>query len=89
MWVDVYVVTAIIVAVAVWLLSPHLQSYDPPGDVTRGIWSAVAGALWPLVLVGTAQIYAVRYIARRLRPTVSDELDLAPAVALHEAGLRS
>lgn len=89
MWVDVYVVTAVIVAVAVWLLSPHLQSSDPPDDVARGIWSAVAGALWPLTLVGAAQVYAVRYFAQRFHPILSDDLDLAPTVGLPEASLRS
>jgi hypothetical protein len=88
MWVDVYVVTAVIVAVAVWLLSPHVQSTDPPGDITRGVWSAVAGALWPLTLVGVGQIYIVRLIARRIRPTLTEDLELAPPVALPEASLR-
>lgn len=89
MWIDVYVVAAVLVAVATWLVSPHFQSFDPPGDIARGFWSAAAGALWPVVLVGAAQVYAVRYIARRLRPAYSEALDLAPLAALHEVGLRS
>jgi hypothetical protein len=89
MWIDLYVVAALLVAVAAWLVSPHFQSVDPPGDIARGFWSAAAGALWPLVLVGAAQVYAVRYVARRLRPTYSEKLDLDPLAALHSVGLRS
>jgi hypothetical protein len=89
MWIDLYVVAALLVAVATWLVSPYFQSIDPPGDIARGFWSAAAGALWPLVLVGVAQVYAVRYVARRLSPTYSADLHLAPPAALHGVGLRS
>ena len=88
MWIDLYLVAALIVGVTAWLVTPHFQSYDPPGDIARGFWSAVAGALWPLVLVGIAEVYAVCYIARRLRPAYAAELDLAPSAALQEVGLR-
>ncbi|SBS74408.1 conserved hypothetical protein [uncultured Mycobacterium sp.] len=88
MWIDLYLVGALVVGVAAWLVTPHFQSDDPPGDVARGFWSAAAGALWPLVLIGIAQVYAVRYIARQLRPTCAEELDLAPPAALHDVGMR-
>ncbi|BBY58187.1 hypothetical protein [Mycolicibacterium sarraceniae] len=88
MWIDLYVLAALSVAVAVWLISPRFQSYDPPGDIARGFWSAVAGALWPLLLVGAAQVYAVHYIVRRFRPAYSAKLDLAPRAALQDVSLR-
>ncbi len=44
---DVYLVSAVIAAVVAWLVSPRFQSYDPPSDIARGFWSAVAGALCP------------------------------------------
>ncbi|WP_319429290.1 hypothetical protein [Mycobacterium sp. RTGN5] len=88
MWMDMYVVAALLVAVAVWLVSPHFQSYDPPGDIARGFLSAAAGALWPFVVIGAAQIFAVRYVARRLRPTHSADMHLAPRAALHDVSLR-
>jgi hypothetical protein len=88
MWIDLYLVAALIVGVTAWLVTPHFQSYDPPGDVARGFWSAAAGALWPLVLVGTAQVFAVRYIARRLSPTHSADLNLTPSAALRGVSLR-
>ncbi|BBX05453.1 hypothetical protein [Mycolicibacterium aichiense] len=94
MWFDLYLVSAVVAAVGAWLISPRFQSYDPPGDVVRGICSAVAGALWPVIVVGAAQILAVRYIVRRLRsPRVDavdvDAADFAPLVALPNATLGS
>jgi hypothetical protein len=70
MWMDLYLVSAVVVAVAAWLVSPHFQSYDPPGDISRAFWSVAAGALWPLILVGAAQVLTVRYVARRASPRV-------------------
>ena len=86
---DVYLVSAVIAAAVAWLVSPRFQSYDPPSDIARGVWSAVAGALWPLIVVGAVQIIAVRYIARHLRPAPVEAVDLAPLVALPDAGVRS
>jgi hypothetical protein len=88
MWMDLYLVVALLVAVATWLISPHFASSDAPGDVARGFFSAAAGALWPVVLVGTAQVLAVRYIARRLSPTYSADLNLPPSTALRGVSLR-
>jgi hypothetical protein len=88
MWMDLYVVIALLFAVAIWLISPHFQSSDAPGDLARGFFSAAAGALWPLVLVGTAQVLAVRYVARRLSPTYSADLNLTPSAALRGVSLR-
>jgi hypothetical protein len=89
MWFELYVVAAVVVAVAAWLVSPQFQSYDPPGDFTRAFWSAVAGALWPLVVVGAVQILAVRYFARRLRPAYFEPPEAAPPIELCDVGLHS
>jgi hypothetical protein len=89
MWIDLYILAAVVVAVTAWLVAPRFQSYDAPGDLARGFWSAAAGALWPLILVGAAQVYAVRYVARRLGPDAPQDLDLAQLAAHHEVGLRS
>jgi len=89
MWIDLYVLTALLAAVAVWLVTPHFQSDDPPGDIARGFWSAAAGALWPLVLVGALQIYAVRLIVRRLRPAVPEQPAPVRRLALPDASLRA
>ncbi|KAA0106152.1 hypothetical protein [Mycolicibacterium sp. P1-5] len=86
---DLYLMSAVVAAAAVWLVSPRLQSYDPPGDVARGFWSVVAGALWPVILVGAAQLIAVRFIARRFRAAHVEAVDLGPLVALSDASFRS
>jgi hypothetical protein len=89
MWIDLYVVAALLVAVAAWMVSSRFPSFDPPGDIARGFWSAAAGALWPLILVGAVQIFAVRCVVKRLRPTYSEELDLAPLGELQGVGSHS
>ncbi|GAY14033.1 hypothetical protein [Mycobacterium sp. shizuoka-1] len=89
MWIDLYLVAAVVIAVSAWLVSPRFQSIDPPGDVARMFWSAVAGALWPLVLIGVAQVYAIGHLLRKLRPARSVELDLAAEPALLDVSLRA
>jgi hypothetical protein len=88
MWLGLYLVAAIVVAVTAWLVSYHVQSDDPPGDISRAFWSAVAGALWPATLVGAAQLLALRYFVRRLRGANAEDLGPAPVVAMHEVSLR-
>ena len=87
MWFDLYLLSAIIAAVAAWLVSPHFQSYDPPGDVVRGFCAVVAGALWPVILVGVAQVFVVRSIARRVRSARVETVELPPLVVAPEASL--
>lgn len=89
MWIDLYLVAAVVIAVSAWLVSPRFQSIDPPGDVTRMLWSAVAGTVWPLVLIGVAQLYAVRYLMRLLRPAPAAEVDLSPELPLLDVSLRA
>ncbi|WP_431234164.1 hypothetical protein ACQ856_05950 [Mycolicibacterium psychrotolerans] len=89
MWFDLYLLSAIVAAVGAWLISPHFQSYDPPGDVARGLCSAVAGLLWPVIVVGAVQIIAVRYFARRIRAAHVKDLTAAPLVARQEVSLTS
>ena len=89
MWIDLYVAIALIGAVAAWLISQRFQSYDPPNDIVRGVSALVAGALWPVMIVGGAQILAVRLVAQRLRPAHSHQLDIRQFVAAQDLSLRS
>jgi hypothetical protein len=89
MWFELYLAMAVLVSVAAWLFSPPFQSFDPPGDNVRALWSVAAGALWPLVLIGAAQIFAVHYVVRRLRPAHCEDWDPAPAVAMADISVRS
>ncbi len=89
MWLDLYLVLAVIAAVAVWLVSPQFASYDAPGDASRAVWSAVAGALWPVVVVGAVQIVIIRHVARRLHAARVPAMEPAPVVTVPHADLRS
>lgn len=89
MWFELYVVAAAVVGVAAWLVSPQFHSDDPPDDLTRAGFSVVAGALWPLIVVGIAQLFAVRYVARRLRPALFEPLEPPPSIELCDVSLRS
>ncbi|TGD89754.1 hypothetical protein BayCH28_03930 [Mycolicibacterium sp. CH28] len=89
MWMDLYVTIALVVAVVAWLVSRRFQSYDPPSDLVRGFFAGLAGALWPLVIVGAAQVLAVRFVARRLSPDNTHRLDLNEFAARQDLSLRS
>ena len=67
MWITVYLITAVVVAFLTWDMSHHLQSLERPTDAARGTWSIVAGAIWPVILLGIAQMLAIHLITRHLR----------------------
>lgn len=69
MWIALYLVPAIAVAIASWYVSKRFASFDPPSAAVRVLAAVAAGALWPLVLIGVAQLQLVRVIARRIRAT--------------------
>ncbi len=66
MWIALYLVPAIAVAVAAWYVSKRFASFDPPNEVVRAVAVVAAGTLWPIVLLGLAQLQLVRYVARRI-----------------------
>ena len=67
MWITVYLITAVVVAVLKWHLSHHVQSLEGPTDAARGFWAIVAGAGWPVILLGVAEMLVIHLITRRLR----------------------
>lgn len=67
MWITVYLITAVVVAFLTWHMSHYLQSVDSPTDTARAVWAIVAGAIWPVILVGLAQMLAIHLVTRRLR----------------------
>ncbi|WP_328362275.1 hypothetical protein OG976_11950 [Mycobacterium sp. NBC_00419] len=69
MWIALYLVAAILVAAIAWHVSYHFQSLDAPSDAVRAAAALVAGALWPVIVVGVVQLQALRYLVRRLRAT--------------------
>jgi hypothetical protein len=66
-WITVYLTTAVVVAFLTWHMSHHLQSFERPTDTARGVWSIVAGAIWPVILLGLVQVLAIHLVTRRLR----------------------
>ena len=56
MWITAYLITAVVVAFLTWHMSHHIQSFERPTDTARGYWSIVAGAIWPVILLGLVQV---------------------------------
>ena len=67
MWITAYLTTAVVIAFLTWHMSHYLQSIDTPTDAARSCWAIVAGAIWPVILLGIAQMLAIHLIARHLR----------------------
>ena len=67
MWIALYLAVAIVVAAVTWHVSHRFQALDAPSEAVRAAAALVAGALWPLVVVGVIQLQVLRYIARKLR----------------------
>ena len=67
MWIALYLVVAIVVAAVTWHVSHRFQSLDAPSEAVRAAAALVAGALWPVVVLGVVQLQALRYVARKLR----------------------
>ncbi|MCI4674293.1 hypothetical protein [Candidatus Mycolicibacterium alkanivorans] len=78
MWITLYLITAVVVAFLTWHMSHHLQSFDGPTDEARAFWSIVAGAIWPIVLVGVAQMLVVHLITARLRRAPAAPVEPVP-----------
>jgi hypothetical protein len=89
MWITLYVAPAVVLAAAAWLMSQRVQSCEPVSDVARGFWAIVAGALWPVVLLGVAQLLAVRFVARRMARARADHLVFLPSVLVQDVVVRS
>lgn len=81
MWITAYLITAVAVAFLTWHMSYHLQSFDGPSDEARVFWAIVAGAIWPVILLGLAQMLAIRVITRRLRPAPATHALPVPVLA--------
>lgn len=61
-----YLVGAGITAVVTFALARHWRDIAGPGAHTR-LLSAIAGALWPLVVVGALQLGAIALVVAMIR----------------------
>ena len=67
MWIALYLAVGIVAAGITWHVSHRFQSLDAPSEAVRAAAALLAGALWPIVVVGVVQLQALRYVARKLR----------------------
>lgn len=67
-WGIAYVAVALLFAVASLVVADHLSSDEPPSLLTRGWVASVSGALWPVMLIGIAQLWLIRTLFTRTRP---------------------
>ncbi len=70
-----YAVVSVIVAVAAFLVSEWIREPGVPAPDRPGAVAAVAGILWPVLLIGAAQWALVAAAHRRLRRQVSSVPD--------------
>jgi hypothetical protein len=66
-WIAAYLTTAVVVAFLTWHMSHHFQSFERPTDAARALWAVMAGAVWPVILLGAAQMLVIHLITLRLR----------------------
>lgn len=68
-WISSYAVVAVVSAVAVFLLTEWFRTPGVPAPEHTAWYAAIAGLLWPVVLVGIAQWGLIAAVASRLRRT--------------------
>lgn len=67
-WGTAYVAVALLFAVASLVVADHLCTGEPPSVLTRGWVASVSGALWPVMLLGLAQLWLIRTVATIAHP---------------------
>jgi hypothetical protein len=70
-WISLYAGVTVVAAIAVFLLAERLQAPgDPgPGNLVRYTLVAVAALLWPLMVLGLAQVGLIAMVRSRPRPS--------------------
>ena len=86
MWITAYLITAVVAAFLTWHMSHHIQSFERPTDTARGTWSIVAGAIWPVIVLGLMQMLAIHLITRHMRYAPAAQALPAPVLASDLAG---
>ncbi len=66
-WYGVYLVVAALVAMAVFVAADWFRGEDVAAPDFPGVISALAGMLWPVLLVGASEITLVWWVFRRAR----------------------
>lgn len=66
-WYGVYLTVAALVAVAVFVAAGWFHEEDVAAPDFPGVISALAGMLWPVLLVGLSEMTLVWWAFRRVR----------------------
>lgn len=81
-WHVAYLCTALLFAAVALIAGDHLRAADPPAMSIRCNVALTAGALWPVMVVGMVQLWAINRLAgRRRRTAVSPAEKSAPRLA--------
>lgn len=67
LWAIGYLVVAVIFGGATLVVADHPHTGEGPGLTAQSATAAVVGALWPVMVVGLAQLLILRTAANRLR----------------------
>jgi len=78
MWAAVYLSGVAVVALGAWVFSDAVRTGEPISVVAQALWAVVAGILWPVVLLGLAQLLVLRVVVKRLKPASSERSDQLP-----------
>lgn len=68
-WPDSYFCVALLVAVVAAVAADHFRAGDPPALAVSVATVSLAGALWPLMLAGLLQWWALTTLISRVRQT--------------------
>ena len=66
-WFIVYVCAALLFAGASTVFADQYWTADPPQGSQRLALIVLAGALWPILAVGLAQLLVIEVVARHIR----------------------
>lgn len=71
-----YALVAVLFAMGTIVAAHHLRAGRPPSAAVETAAALTAGALWPVMVVGLVQLWAVRCLVARLgaEPGVAPEL---------------
>mgnify|MGYP007086241721 CR=1 FL=1 len=64
-WQLAYAVIALLFAVSAIVAAHHLRVDEGPSAATESTLALVAGAIWPVMIVGLAQLWAVQRLMSR------------------------
>lgn len=82
-WQVSYLVIALLFAMAAVVVAHHLRIGDPPSVATEATAAMIAGALWPVMVLGLAQLWAILQAVTRLRASQAPPVaGAAPAEAV-------